>query len=90
VASVDAVTTHDVVLVKVTTPALIEQPPLTPNFTGSPADDVATGVYVELIVGDVGAVEVIVTVGVASVKAWADDAEVAVPYVPSAAMVAVT
>jgi hypothetical protein len=84
------VTTHDVVLVKVTTPALIEQPPLTPNVTGSPADDVATGVYVELIVGDVGAVEVIVTVGVASVKAWADDAEVAVPYVPSAAMVAVT
>jgi hypothetical protein len=34
----------------------------------TPLDDVAIGIYVELMVGDVGAVEVIVTVGVASVK----------------------
>jgi hypothetical protein len=44
VAAVEAMTTHDVVLVKVTTPALIEQPPLTPNVTGSPAEEVAIGV----------------------------------------------
>jgi hypothetical protein len=45
---------------------------------------------VEPTVGEVGAEEVIVTVGVASVKVWADEAEVAEEYVPSAALVAVT
>jgi hypothetical protein len=66
------VTSHGVVLVKVTTwlgaVPEIEQPPVTPKIGVTPLDDVAIGIYVELMVGDVGAVEVIVTVGVASVK----------------------
>jgi hypothetical protein len=45
---------------------------------------------VEPTVGDEGALDVIVTVGVASVKVWADEAEVAEEYVPSEALVAVT
>jgi hypothetical protein len=45
---------------------------------------------VEPTVGEVGAEEVMVTVGVATVKVWAEDAEVAEEYVPSEALVAVT
>jgi hypothetical protein len=94
VAAVEAVTTHGVVLVKVMSwpGALpeIEQPPVTPKVTGSPADDVATGVYVELTAGELGALDVMVTVGVAVVKVWAEEADVAEEYVPSAALVAVT
>ena len=44
----------------------------------------------EPTVGEVGAEEVMVTVGVATVKVWAEDAEVAEEYVPSEALVAVT
>jgi hypothetical protein len=40
--------------------------------------------------GEEGAPEVIVTVGLASVKVWAEAAEVASEYVLSAAIVAVT
>ena len=68
----------------------IEQPPVTAKVGVAPLVEVAVGVEVEPTVGEVGAEEVIVTVGVASVKVWADEAEVAEEYVPSAALVAVT
>jgi hypothetical protein len=86
--------TQAVVLVKVTIwfgeVPLTEQPPLAPKVTGSPADEVAVGVYVELSAGELGALDVNVTVGVAGVKVCADGADVAVPCVESAAIVAVT
>jgi hypothetical protein len=71
-----------VVLVKVTiwfgAVPLTEQPPLTVKTGVCPGlVVVAVGVYVVPTAGDVGAVEVIVTVGVASVKVWAEDEEVA-------------
>jgi hypothetical protein len=90
VDAVDALTTHGVVLVKVTTPALRVQPPLTPYTTGRPAEDVATGEYVEPMLGDEGTVDVNVTVGVATVNICTDNGDVAAPKLESAAIVAVT
>jgi hypothetical protein len=56
---------------------VIEQPPLTVK-TGVPVPVVvAVGVYVEPIDGVVGAVEVMVTVGIASVKVSVACADVA-------------
>jgi hypothetical protein len=72
---------HGVVLVNVTVwPGAepeIEQPPLTAKIGVAPLVDVAVGTYVELTVGELGALEVIVTTGVARVKVCAEGDEVA-------------